>query len=289
MEEPQFLRTEVFGGDYKTTNNLDCALICAHGDNGTDFLNQFPELSEMVSAPDLLPTYLAIERDAGTRKLSKEIAERLATEGIKTAVLEVLIPRGMLDCNRTTPNALIDIYPETDHPIFDQLKSIHQETTGAIMKTLDQLGPQGVAMDVHSMRDHDLFFPREAPSDMKRYVDAHLDPPRRSNLRFLDLITHEQSGDSMRRVANPDLEKAVSRALDGARIPHQPNDPYPTAPHILTTAYLKKIPAAAIDVPKSWLCDGTDLSDLQPNNSKVGRIAHPLASAIIQFRSEQTH
>ncbi|HLD73103.1 MAG TPA: hypothetical protein VJA23_05985 [Candidatus Nanoarchaeia archaeon] len=266
----------------------DCLLLCQHDDNGRKFFARFLDFSTTCQIDkSLLEKYVAVERDLGTGYLSHCLAGWISEEGYAVGMVIVQFPRGIIDPNRITEKSIQNVFdPESSPALAEELRSLHRTTISSIESMLSQARPS-LLLDIHSMAP---FTPQANTESsvqavklelgkMEEYLDAWLNPLRRGERRYLDIITKLNDGTTVGDIKFSAMQGAE---LHKAGTLYRFNHPYPTAPEVMTTKYLQRYPGVAIDVPKDYLADGP-LDALEINPTKVEQIAIPIVEAVLEY------
>ena len=270
-------------------------LICPHDGEGPSFVRYCPQLVEACSCNrETLFKYLNIEQDVGSAALSHVIASSLqARRGdFRVDVVELRMPRGVVDGNRTTETAVQPIFSHAEFPdLCAALRNIHETAVGSVWSVLDQLAPGGVFLDVHSMAPYnpagDPASPTQAvsksPTTIPQYVEAYVSPS--DCKRPVDIVTMTVSEVT---VADDRLAQALAERFKEHGIEYGFNVPYPTDEHIMTTLYMRRYPGNALDVPKDRLVvqqgreAARQLHALTIDPEAVNRLAQPIVEALWQ-------
>jgi predicted N-formylglutamate amidohydrolase len=266
----------------------DCMLLCQHGDDGKSFFTEFPGFSTSGHIDkSLLEKYIAVEQDAGTTSLTHRLAARISEEGYAVGILEVRFPRGIIDSNRITEKSIQNVFnSESNHSLAEELRSLHKTAIAYIESKLSKVQPS-LLLDIHSMAHFTPLASSESSvravklelGNMEEYLDAWLNPLRRGERRYVDIITQLNDGTT---VGDIKFSAMLGAELHKANIPYRFNNPYPTAPEVMTTKYLQRYPGVAIDIPKDYLADGP-LDALEINPTKVEQIAIPIVNAVLKY------
>ncbi len=277
---------------YGKARRISCVFLCQHGDMGEKLFARYPSLPDLcVSGRQKFMQYIAVEQDAGTPELAHILAKMASDADHASLVVHAELPRGVVDPNRITERSLQEIIDWRQHPdLASELKGLHADTLAHVAALLAETKPR-LVIDVHSMGQ---YTPRaKAESDVRavtlafdrleEYLEAWLDPARRGERRVLDIVTALADGTV---VADMQFARMMAGELDMVGIDYRFNHPYPTAPHVMTTAYLRQYPGGCIDVPKDMLADGA-LDAMRVNLRKVERVARPIANAAIAYLGQQ--
>lgn len=272
-------------------------LVVSHDGDGTSFLEAFPELMSVVPASrEVFGRYLALERDVGSAGLAHRVATRLMREEDvvhRVDVVEVNLPRGIIDGNRVSERAVRNVFDHAAHPmIVTALQELHHRAIQAVRAVLENLELDGLFIDVHTMAPYSpdcnsqssTEAVGETPTTLEDYIDAYTNRARWGERRYLDLVTCTDRDPTV--LAYPPLLDAFTERLGAADIVFRLNHPYPTSAHVLSTRYLERYRGLVIDVPKDYLVaqraeeGGFDLLNVKPDPQAVARLAAPLADAL---------
>ncbi len=161
-----------------------------HDGDGLEFLK--PEsrarLRSAIPADDeTLAAFLGIERDVGSFELAQAVAKILAerTSGaFRSRIVRIGFPRGILDGNRVSDMAVRNVFQPDSDGVTGVLGGIHKRTIADVAQIINDIHPNGMFMDVHTMAP---FTPvrtvGETPDGLKDYVRAYTDPRGRGARR----------------------------------------------------------------------------------------------------------
>lgn len=296
-ERSSALLSETHYGD---KDRLDCVLLVQHDGDASQFLNRFPFLRQAFCVPhrqNTLERYFAIDQDKGSAPLAHATAKALARFAPEygSQVLEIHLPRAIIDINRIAGKALRNIfrYPH-DISVTQELKYIHAQIIETLrLRIHSQL--RAILVDIHTMAPFspDAAFPTateaisESPGTLDDYVDIWTNPAKRGERRAIDLVTEVRYPDGrVREAADGQLTEIMKEIFSARDIPFCFNHPYPTAPHIMSTEYMQRCRGIAVDVPKDLLtvhpAEDPRFSLENPifDARKIGRIARAIADAV---------
>lgn len=285
---------------------IDVTILCQHGNDGEAFLqNNYLSIAVLSRHdPDLFRRYMAIEQDVGSSELAHHIASKLmrksaeAGSPLSIVVLDVQLPRAIIDANRLPEYALREVFDYTGHDdIASSYRRKHGFATSEVAALLQRLSPQGIVLDVHSMAPHTPIGEPSSPdkpvdlspTTLDRYVRSYTDPAMRGERRVIDIVTRLPDGAV---IADHDLAIACNRELEVAGLESRFDHPYCTNERIMTTRYMQRHRTLAIDVPKDWLAvtpgsSEVNIANLQPDHGKVYRVASPIALAVLSCLGAQ--
>ncbi|MFH1430081.1 MAG: hypothetical protein ABIG71_00985 [Candidatus Uhrbacteria bacterium] len=290
------VRRTLYGSE-RNDETPNVILTCPHDGGPEAFLGDYPIITRVCPA-DLgtLMRYLAVERDTGASALAHRIASLIANQtDHRAAVIEVLLPRGIVDGNRVTGCAIRNVFHHHAHSdLTAQLRELHTQVLQLASSYVSELEPNGILLDIHTMAPYTPFWDQESatmavketPDALSQYVDVWINPTHRHKRRMLDVVT--RCDDDNILIADSVLRDACMRQLTNHDIAWRENDPYFTSNHIVTTNFMRAHRAIALDVPKDYLSelnaedDEFDPTALTIDNTKLSRIAQALADAAIE-------
>jgi predicted N-formylglutamate amidohydrolase len=236
-------------------------LLSQHGANEELLRTTHPEFLRYMKEEDreVLESYLRLERDTGATELAYKIAEKMASN-YRVRVVEVLLPRGILDPNRNEERALRNVFnPGRKKEAEKLFLPFHRQIVNDVIVQVAKLSPKGLLFDSHSMaplnpksNNPEVTVPvEESPGKMNRYIDAWTKSS--GLLRPTDLVTESDDGIHREQVADEMLARAIEKAFAEGDVNVVRNTPYPINPRINTTRYLKMKSGVAMDIPKHLL------------------------------------
>jgi hypothetical protein len=277
-----------FGSSYD--GHPDVVLICPHGDEGPDFVMEH-NLRALVADPVMFDRYNILETDRGSAELSYEIARQVAaaSTNLMIEVVEVKIPRSVVDCNRVPGIALRNVLDwKLESKLASEFTDIHGGVTDQVLGRLANMRKMGVYIDVHTMADYSpvgassnvqdpaLY---EHPENLDSYVSSFLsteDPTRR---RAVDLICSKGST----LLADPRLLFAIEQNLQSSGMPSVRNEPYALSDRLMSTVYATRYSGITVDALKGSLLSGARNILTSPVDfAAVTRVATPFSSALIE-------
>lgn len=302
--ENRYVKQTIYGAG---TPVIDCVILCQHGDDGEEFVrNHAADLERLCSRHDFQPSrhdpalfqqylqqYYAIEPDVGSSELAHEIArimEPRLDDHQTVVVVDIRIPRAIIDANRVRDHALRPVFDyQGRDAIAERFLAIHGSASMAVKEVLDRIHDKGIVIDVHSMAPYSPNVQRASnvqavslsPTTLAEYVRSYTDQSMRGERRSIDIVTTLENGTL---IANEALANTCAREFGEARLPFQFNHPYPTNETVMTTRYMRRYRTLAVDVPKDYLAATPgavefDLTRLQPAEELVKRVAMPIANA----------
>ena len=278
----------------------DCVLLCLHGDQGANFLEENPFFSEISSTdPETLQEYLTLEQDAGTSEFTHQLAARLATHNFRVDLFESRIPRGIFDIGRwTADRAIRHVFDTAVHPeLVQQFYEIHARMLKIYAKLLRQLSPSGIWVDIHSMAPFD---PQSnnghgpdpvavAPGKLREYISAYVDPQKRGKRRCVNIATGlmEEPGAFL---ADRPLVEHIQKVFTAAGIASNLNDPHPMSYAITAAQLMRRYGRGLfVDLSKNLLCTGSveqvasSLTQPVIDKEKVSSLASVISSGLVDF------
>ncbi|MDO8425289.1 MAG: hypothetical protein Q7T01_02130 [bacterium] len=295
------LRT-IYGDAQARRQRPSVVLLSPHDGPMEWFVGECPALLAACPADaETLARFCALERDVGATALAHRIATLLVERGVvRVDVVEVCLPRGIVDGNRLTERALRNIFPADAYPdLVRYLHASHASVLTSVRESLALLSPTGIFVDVHTMAPYTPAVDPQSPTEtiaehpdaLHHVIETWTNRARWRERRHVDVVTRLSGTDAL--LADPLLRVALVRYLSEHEVPWRENLPYPTAEHVLTTHYLRQRRGVAIDVPKDVLGatpaehESFDLLAPTIDAQRVGRIAEPVASAIIEALGRQ--
>lgn len=251
----------------------------------------------------LFERYLKLEQDAGAMEVAHAAAVELVEmrRDVSALVVDVLVPRGVLDMNRNVNiGAPID-YRSAHSPIraaFDwenpnngDLLGRLRDIYGVIVNiVLDQILGADVVLDVHTMNSHSLN--QEAAEKkiggatvaerLKEILDLYTSEDNFGNRRLMNILLSDNgvNGDA----GDFDLAVAMEEFFYEGGFGIGVDDPYYLLPFVrsLTYAQLAKIVDfryGAIDIPISMIADKSCNVEPVLSDSKMMQVGKILAKA----------
>lgn len=248
--------------------------LVQHDGDPEKFVTSFPKVcAEVGLSPDIFLKYLKVERDISSSKFAHSIAEKLPF----AAVVEVTIPRGIVDANRNSDCALPKVLDFShSRSLRDDLlgiqAQIHREIAAAFFEF-----PSAVYLEMHTMASSPPS--TTTYSDVPGYLDAWLNPQKLK--RPVDLIVFTPNGIAVSDVSLASSVFNTFFAL-GERVAF--DFPYSAVPHVKAVQYLLDHPCGlAMDIPKEVLASGPSLDLLETDPKKIERVAIALANELKTF------
>ena len=133
---------------------LDAFIYAPHGGNFERFMEMNPYFKDKFwLEPEVLRQICVMEGDQFTPGLAYKATGVLAAMGLNVAVMEILVPREILDMNRVLEDA---IKPTFDYERMTDIRGWFEQSYDQMAKKrdelIDRLKPSGKFMDVHTMR-----------------------------------------------------------------------------------------------------------------------------------------
>lgn len=266
-------------------------LLCQHDGDGKKFLEAHPEVIDLIAGErEDFERFMRLERDVGTGALAHAIANQL--NDVRTRVVEVTVPRSLLDVNRIWE----DEASEGEDPKKLALRNVFSDSERAAhiflplycatMAKIEQLIHKSeVFLDLHSMAPFNpSSYEHEKPGKLLEYLDRWIfDPDYRSVLRPLGFPIGLNGGDML-------VDRKLLGSFEGvfgeSHIPFGRNNPYALTPRIMTTEHLKLQAGLCLDIPKSRLVIGnalqvqSSLDRVVADQEKIEKLAQIVAMAI---------
>lgn len=275
-----------------------CVLLSQHGDDGSRFVSQHPEITAAINTDsETLHQYIAIEHDFGITPLAHQTAQeaaKITKNRYRLDVVEALFPRAILDANRIPEYCVRNIFRKDQQQIIETLRGIYTKTVQEIDLTLKNVFTHKCFfLNIHSMSPYSPAVasnfskkaPQETPETLADYINHYTHPAQRGDRRFLDVITKVNDSDA-ETVDNEPFREALIKRLDERRIAYRINHPYTSFEHTLGTTYSRMYKGATIDIPKDYLARGRaedanwDLTQLEVDSKKVENLSSTVALAI---------
>ena len=277
-----------FGNSYDS--RPDIVLICPHGDDGAEFINQH-NIKQLVTDPVVFDKYNLLETDRGSRELTIEIAKQIVAKSnnLMVEVVDVQIPRSVLDCNRIPGRELRRVADWNNNQVLaNELSSIHTEVINLVLARLANMSRKGVYLDVHTMADYSpvgASFDVNAPAleeyheDLEGYVSNFLVIDNDLQKRSIDLIC--SNGSTL--LADLSLLHGVEQVLQNSGVPIARNRPYALNSRIMSNLYAETYSGLTVDFLKGSLLGGSKDILFSPIDSyAVTEVATPFSRALIE-------
>lgn len=179
----QYFDDEHVGGGAGEAEPLNFLIYVPHDGRIEGFLDHHPELSQSSwLTPEQLRDICNMEADRGTRELGEKLAHMLAAQGFRVALMEVLVPREVVDVNRIPECALHPTFDRAKYPkLKETLMAYYEHVIAERKRLIKSLGKHGKWLDLHSMRPFETAMDGKpppplddssAPSYYKRRIDA---------------------------------------------------------------------------------------------------------------------
>lgn len=308
----QPFKTQYFKYDHLDSggaeSGLDFLIYVPHGGRIEDFLAQNPELlANSWLTPEQLRDICHMEADAGTRELGEKLTHMLTTQGFRVALMEVLVPREVVDVNRISECAIHPTFDHTTHPkLKNKLANYYDQVIEERKRLIRSLKPDGKMIELHSMRPFDTDTDGKPPpflseSDAQAYYQSRINALKADGAehRRTHCLVTKYEGESYphlkdRLLADPILLDALRTVLNKYRINFNDQD-YAFFDHILGVLepelYDK---CTVIDIDKRALLkhvSGKIDLKAEADEAKIETFASYLMEALIlaQTMSEQGH
>jgi hypothetical protein len=229
--------------------------------------------AEIGLSSDTFLKYLKVERDVSSSAFAHSIAEKLPF----ALVVEVTIPRGIVDANRNPDFALPKVLNFSKAKnLSDELLGIQAQIHGEIAAIFSEF-PSAVYLEMHTMASSPPS--RTDYSDVPGYLDAWLNPQKLK--RPVDLIVFTPNGIAASNLHLAASALSVFSSLDEVAAF---DFPYAASPHVKAVQYLMDHPCGlAMDIPKEVLASGPSLDLLEVDSKKIERVAIALANELKTF------
>lgn len=281
------------------SKKVDCIFLNLHADDGHLFLSHYPEFREKSENTHVFQKYLNLEADIGTRDLCHIAAKHLSSDTqLHSAVLDVRVPRGILDVGRWNEDrAIRDIIDYDKYPnIRNILVKMHTKAIDAIQELFADLSKNGVWIDIHSMAPFNPDPSRSdnsgpdpikpTPETLSEYINVYTSLDKQGKRRRINLATQvtECPGEVL---SDQRLLEIAQDCLNQAKYLHGTNDPHPMTEAITAAQLMKKYGRGLfIDVPKDYISDypatwtAEYLTGLNLSRTKLTQMAHTIAQSV---------
>lgn len=285
------------------TSELDAVILDPHGydgfnghSDGTEFFETFKGFQEIcLLNREQLKKLCKSEADRFAPEISQRQAEILSACGYRIALVQILLPRELIDANRTEDRAIKWLFDHHQHLEWSEhFTKLYQQAIAEEEKVLKQLAPHGKFMAVHSMRGYninpDYEYMMEPPQKLqsaeqwKEYYERKIEfmgsPQMQIPNREHCLLTKLNN----EIIADEELRDSVIQRFKGANITHAIDDPYYYESWIKESGLLLKHSGISVDVVKEKLCANAEknpkLYNLIPDLEKIEEMATELAYAM---------
>ncbi|HAZ28230.1 MAG TPA: hypothetical protein DCY48_00410 [Candidatus Magasanikbacteria bacterium] len=281
----------------------DCILLSLHGDDGKNFLSHYPIFEDLYKE-DLQSffDFLSIERDTGSNDVAHATAEKTSQENhsLRIDVLEVRIPRGILDLGRTTAERGIrSVFEKEKHEeLVRELTQLHTKTFSNVQTALQQLNKNGCWIDIHTMApfspeteknhigpDPLVPHPQILHPYNEAYTNAHKNGERRSINIAIEIIEEKNAC-----LADKTLLHTLPLSFTTYNLAYRLNHPHPMA-NCITAAYFMKTIGRGffIDIPKDYIAaespedTSRSLAHFHLDIEKIDTVTNSLGEGLLEY------
>ncbi len=217
---------------------------------------------------------------------------------MRVDVIDIQIPRGILDIGRISPDSAVrNIFDKNKYPkILKYLQNLHQKTLEQIFDYFQNLSDTGFWIDLHTMAP---FNPKSAkygpdpvalaPNNISGYLDSYISPFHWGEPRVINVATStiEKPGVD---ISDPTLTKNIESSLQENDFEFGRNNPHPMTSNITAAKLMQKFGRGLlIDIPKNSISSGdrkkvaSNLHDLQTDKEKLTKMARAIVSGLIYY------
>jgi hypothetical protein len=239
---------------YGRSKEIDLFILCQHGFRARSFTDFFPEFLPSYSeeaTEDIFSEYLDIEHDYGARKLSKFVAENLATH-INVAVITVNCDRGIVDANREDEYCIRPLVRKyATATVLSKLQKINEFIRTTVYSLLKKyLKLDGYILDLHSMWPYTLNKNPDNCSSFDQFVKLYKSSEHIKEKRNINFIVHDINGLA---VADKLMASSIEKYLKQASYEIEYDKPYYILPERSNHRYFSNFKGIAIDIPRNLI------------------------------------
>lgn len=271
-----FLDIRTFGDGDRS----DLVLLAPHADDGGQFLEAFPAVTQLPVAknPQDFLHYIALSRDTGVDEVSESIAQQVTQAhpklGIK--IVRPKVPRAIIDMNRVLnakkpENSAIPAFV-LDSALRDEFAKIYDTIATSTRGELEKmLHSQGIFVGVHTMYPYSPANPLHPFDQLKNMINDWVYAGKRGGKkRKFDLLTGTEDGSVV--LAEKNLVAEMTSALARHSIPFDLNKPYGLSVEdsdVISDHFYRSYRGIEFDAPKDMLTRHT------AREKEVGYFIHP--------------
>lgn len=261
--------------------NAKTVILVQHdGDPSFDFPSEIRAVTSHLQIE--LERYLRLERDIGSGAIARAILKKL----YDVLVINICVPRGLIDENRTTNVGVPMSYNGKRHKeiaAINTSKNLHSLTQKILRKLLQCLKPLFM-IDMHTMASHSPKVTPRVPvisdsDSLSAYVEAWNIPGKKRPLQILHSFK-KKNGKPAIANGSEIFAQVLQRSFAEQKIETSFDEPYELEDGThMSQEYLslsKAKYAVAMDVPKGLVTrenGSTLIEDLTPDRKKVDLIA----------------
>lgn len=247
------------------------------GSYGGSAEEHFPKLLELN--PEALEPYCYMDADIGSRELAHSLGNRLSDAGLKVGILDIHIPRSIVDFNREFDRAAPRLWKNPDfRPVFDAVQS-------EIVRHFSQ---SRHVLHMHTMASHErteTWEPENFEELTLERVTRYSENAYRGTPRRLNQLTGDRAGN---KYVDERLSEMIQSALTEHGYEHAQNESYSLEPCYPTTRCLQKYPGSAFDIIKKYIAtletrDGTNPGKIIVDPAAVERLSGVLADVYAKY------
>lgn len=277
-----------YGDSFDT--KADVVILCPHGSMGSKFIQEHG-ICDLVTDVNVFAKFNELEADKGSFELARSIADEISVRrnDLLVRVIEVGIPRSVIDCNRVESNAAVRriVNWAEFHKVHSELVAIHRDTIEQLKElALANRRPGSVLLDLHTMADFSPVCAVVDPSQpalaeeqlgLESYVSSYLDAVNNGRPRHTNLITSLDES----CIADRDFTTACEIELQAAGFAVSHDVPYSLSRRLMSFFYAANSRSITIDFKKGDLHFSDNLIGEKVDPKRVGRLAVPISRAIV--------
>ncbi len=176
--ETRFYNSKHLGGNAPETDEIDFFFYVPHGAKPEAFLAQHPDyLKQARLTREQLTQICHLEADVFTPELAHNMAQKLAAQGYRVAVLNVFLPREIIDANRVQGHSVRPTYNNGEVNngqvrFLNHLFNLYYlQVVDERRRLINKLTADGKWLDLHSMRPFSTDLDGQAIPDGVDYVE----------------------------------------------------------------------------------------------------------------------
>ena len=274
--------------NYGNSSKVDLVILCQHGFNSKEFIENFPHLISCFKgySQNTISKYLDIEHDFAARRLAINLAKTLSTK-INVLFVGINCDRGIMDANRL-PKYCVSSFVNNNasDEIILELQAINIFIRNTIFSILKKhLDPSGYIIDVHSMWPFNMNIPESKLYDIEEFSESFTNFSYLGNPRNINLIVHQNDGQS---IADKKLAYFIEQELIINNYSVEYDNPFCILPIRSNYQYFKHYRGIAFDIPRTLLGKRSsenpiDFSFMIESQEMITNISNAIASGLLKL------
>jgi len=283
----EILRVSKFGDKKKPAVKI----LIPHDGSFEEFSHSEPVITEtlmnaMEEEESVIRRFMVIEQDLFATKLGELVGKQLIEicDGIHVQVLQVMIPRGVVELNRVKEHAIWNYFDHEEHSHL--VKNLHRiyEITFRQIKAL--LMDAEVLIDLHTMSPTGPWKEMKmSPGKMHEWNENWKNNP--SKKRKNDLIGYKEQDGITTPLGDREILQSLQKSFSKAKIPYDVSGTYKLNGVHLGSLWEKTVPSYLnIDITKDNGSKekpekkGFDIAELTYDDLKLMHISKAIAEGV---------